>query len=512
MKYDVTKLTFLPDPLIYQPGPDEVCAFVPAHVASEEELIAILKDQLGLPWYCGLGWSSLHEVLRHWSDWQTTPMRATIIHHDLPLVHESTNGWLGLKNYIEVLIDSMQYLQAAYAQVTEESERHELVPIFPSYTQNEIHAVLTHPPVWQFNVGFLKEEDLSRTFDPTWEQVHEFLKALDGLTCEVCLLFREDVGWMKVQYIKPMNAYLLDYDSADRKRTVVASAQESVHLPPVVSLIQATRLLKTFFTTGQLSGEVHWVVLSGEDARTLIRMRKEWYYRTDNERLLEINLDIPRSTIQQGVFELAPHTDGNPFSLAYWQALLTQQEVVLPLRLAAMCVIGLSDLPDALTLLHPFLGSPIKQERWVSVRFLAPSQHAGVLSILLSMLTDEMPFTMTKAADEYGWYDRWRDYAPHLLRAWPQEEITEQMQQALALWVRSEPLLDTEFDVVESYEKTLCYELGYRGVQSPLQDLPLEGKHLQELKKAFEQGETVRKKKMTVREEYVYRRNGGRSI
>src|SRR5207302_1344501 len=160
------------------------------------------------------------------------------------------------------------------------------------------------------------------------------------------------------------------------------------------------------------------------------------------------------STIGEGIQE-AVHGEAHAFSLQYWQDVLAQPDVPLSRRLAALCVVGFSDLPEAPALLRPFLHSPVKQERWVSARFLGMWQDEESLPILLSMLTDELPMT-AQESNNY-WYESWRWYAPRLLRKWQTPEVGTQLRNSLAVWSQAESQFDPDIDIWKLHEEKVCY-------------------------------------------------------
>ncbi len=506
MVYDIAHLTFLNNPLTYQAGADEVCVHIPANVSSEEELITILRESLGFPEYCAISWwNTLEEVLRDWSDWSTTPRRVVILHSDLPLVRSGKNEWFSLQGYLQVLIRSITLLQEKNAAGIGPTGQRELVAIFPSQRSEELQTVLTHPPAWRITIGF-QNYDVGSIFDPSWSSILQYLNNLDGLTAEICTLSREDLGYMTVHYQKGIQAYTVDYRSLDNEVWMMASTEEHPSVSPIVSFALAADILEIFFTSDQRSSSVHWSIIPLEDQFEMEVTRERSYYRSDEEARLELNGSMARSTMAEGVYEAVTNGEA-AFSLEYWQGVLAQPNVLLSQRLTALCIIGFSALPEAPTLLRPFLYSQVKQERWVSARFCGMWGDEEALPVLLSMLTDELPLQKDEGEGVYdAWYDNWRVYAPQLLRKWQTPEIGEHLRQSLTLWVQAESSFDPEFDVWLGYEKAVCYELGYRGDLSTLAVLPLEGEHKKELLFQMEQGYKVKHKQMTDREEYLFLR------
>jgi hypothetical protein len=502
MDYDITRLTFLADPMAYQAQTDEVCARVPAGISSAEELIGVLKESLGLPAYCD-DWNVLYDVLRDWSVWRTTPQRVVVIHTDIPCLRSSRLWWVHLQSYLHTLIDSIAFLQEKNAAETNPLKHRELVVIFPAQAFEEIQAVLTHPPAWFATLGF-PEYNLATELEPSWPTVLQYLKHLDGLIAEICTLSREDVGMMTVQYNKHADAYYLGYSAPNSRTEMVASLEEdlSVEEDPStfrgISFALLSQILETFFTSGQRLSTVHWPILR----RNTEMIRRHWYDRNDEEALLDLDGAMKYDTLVPGVQEAVSSGEA-AFSLQYWQGVLAQTDAPLSRRLTAICIIGLSGLPEASALLRPFLHSPEKQERWVSARFCGMWGDEEALPILLSMLIDELPFSELKA--NHYWYEGWRGYAPKLLRKWTTPEVGERLHNSLAVWVQAEPQFDQDIEIWKSYEERACYELGYREDFAALTDLSLESEHKQELMVQMERGAKVKRLHMTAQEEYKYR-------
>lgn len=503
MEYDIARLTFLDDPMTYQADADEICAHVPGSVSSEGELVAILRESLGFPEYCAISWwNTLEEVLRYWNDWSTAPRRVVILHDNLPFVQSSKDGWFSLQIYLQILIQSITLLQEKNATEIDPMRQRELVAIFPSLMSEELQAILTHPPAWRVAIGFYNY-DIDSAFDPSILVVLEYLNKLDGLTAEICTLSRKDVGYITVHYHRSSKTYAVDYQSPDNAIWMAASIEENSSLPSAIPLTLASQILETFFTSSQRSSSVHWSVV---DQFKLEAAYERSYFHNAEEACLKLKGGMTRSIIADGVYDAIGNREP-AFSLEYWQSVLALSDAPLSQRLAALCIVGLSDLPNASALLRPFLHSSIKQERWVGARFLGVQQDEQALPILLSMLTDELPLQKSEGEAVYdAWYDSWRIYAPQLLRKWPTPEINERLRQSLALWVQAEPSFDPEFDVWLGYEKAVCYELGYQGDLSALAGLPLEGEHRKELTVQIERGYKVKQLHMTPDEEYRYLR------
>ncbi len=506
MEYDLTFLTFMDDPSTYQTHADEICVRVPVNSSSAEELINFLKGNLAVPAYCGNSWGALHDVLRYWGDWQTVPPgRVVLLHNGMPISQSERLGWLDLKIYLEILIDSIKVIQERNAADTTATNPKELLAIFPTQVYEELQAVLAHRPPWYATLGFTEDQYLTTEFEPEWSTILHYLQHLDGLTAEACTLSRQDLGMMTVQYNKHVDAYYLGYRAPDSNGEMIASLAETPSVEEDPSMFQGlsfaltSQVVETFFTTGERSPKVHWTTLS----RNTEMLRRRWYERNDEEALLELDGSMKYETLLPGMQEAV--FSGKPaFSLQYWQHVLIQPDAPLSQHLTALCIIGLSDLPEAPTLLRPFLHSQVKQERWVSARFCGMWGDEEALPILLSMLTDELPL-VAQQANEY-WYEGWRGYAPRLLRKWQTEEVGEQLRNSLALWLQTEPQFDQDIDIWKMYEEKVSYELGYREDFAALTNVHLRGEQRQELIAQMERGYKVKRLHMTSEEEYRYLR------
>ena len=527
MEVDLTGLTFLADLMTYQGQPDELCLSVPAGISSPDELLHFLQENLGLPLFTETIWAALHDPLVDWSLWALEPLprRLVLIHSDIPLLGSGKRWWIAsdvpllasekalwneLEGYLRELIRSSAVLQRRKGNEPDPHKQQELVVIFPESTREEIQTILTRPPDWEVGIGFASYDDLYLSeFDPSESEIVSHLTMLNGVTAQVCTLSRKDLGIITVQYLKEMDAYCVRYKSADEKVRKVASREPDLGVLPTVSLAQASHILETFFRRGEVTEPPLWLAIEGETYYQLDAMLDRLYYWSDEEALLEQPHDNIRETIGEGVTRALGRRE-DVFSLEYWQGVLLQPECPLTLRLAAICVMGRSQWPDAPSLLRPFLHSPIKQERWVSSRFLGVWHEEEALPILLSMLMDELPLMTRKDESEYEglWYDYWRWYAPRLLRSWEDSGVTHRLRKALGVWIQAEPqfnhTLDDYFNRWLDYEKRLCYELGYREDFTALAGLDLEDEHRDELLTAMKRGYYVKQKRMTAREEYDY--------
>lgn len=499
MNAPISCLTFLPDPSAYNIESDVVHASVPAGVASAEELIALLKNGLGLPEWCGANWNALDEVLRFWSGWRTQPRRAIIVHEDLPLLDALGKNWLEAKNYLEVLIGSISFLQEQ-ATRADAAEKRELIAVFPERFYDEIQAVLNHPPAWELGRGY-RDANFSFTLDPDLPTIFQYVRSLDGLTTEICVLRRQDAGSMTVHYLKSARDYVIEYQSLDQESILVASSGSQTAFPPTLDLASTLHVLEMFFTSGQRSAEVSWSELSSEENSKLKEAFERQYYHSNFEVLLELDIQMARWTIEKGIETMLSGAEQIP-DPATWQQILTRQDATPDQRLTALCIVGLSNLPEAPELLLPFLKSPVKKERWISARFLGMIQEEQALPVLFSMLTDELPGE--EARDQ--WYDEWRFYAPRLLRKWQNQETTAHLREALAAWLQNENRFDQDLSIWQNFEAELCYELGYREDFAALTDQPVADTHKKELLSAMKKGQTVKSEEMSYLEEYVYKK------
>jgi hypothetical protein len=156
-----------------------------------------------------------------------------------------------------------------------------------------------------------------------------------------------------------------------------------------------------------------------------------------------------RDTIQEGMREAFIEHGEEVFTLDYWKEVLTQLDVDVDQRLAALCIIGISDLPEATELLRPFLKSSDKRVRWVSACLLGMRHDDEVVPILLSTLTDEMPFKREEGVEYDSTYDLWRPSTIRLLRLWFTPEIHDQLWDALTIWNKAvdEELIHPDYKV-----------------------------------------------------------------
>ncbi len=535
MEADINRLLFLDNPQAHQAQDGEVCVHVPDGISSVEELVTVLKDGLGFPEEVQESWYALRDALCNWDMWTDIPQRMVILHTDLPLLHSDRLWWLNVQGYLHALLESIAMFEARKALESDPSKHKELVVIFPSQVYDELYAVLTRPPDWHVSLGFAGyDQPVAYEIDPSWSLIQEYISHLEGPMAEVCSLWREGVGSLVAQYLRHLNAYCLQYtEPAGSIIPFFASEQEQpASWPPTLSLAQVEQSFHQFFTQEKLSERLHWIrEPEGHTTGWALRLA---HFRGPEEALLDqiVPHDGPiRDVVAQGMRE-ALQEEQAAFDLAYWQQLLKQPAAPLSLRLAAICIVGRSDLPNPADLLRPLLKSSVKQERWVSARFCGLWKDEEALPVLVSMLTDELPFERLEAEGstlkeqyekerqyKWWWYDTWRWYAPYLLRPWQIPEVNEQLRQALVIWVKEEPLLRYEDLVPEeeqdgawqtnligiSFAAQLCFELGYRGEIVALDELSLGKRYKHDLQLAMQNGVRTRQHSKTALEEYQYR-------
>jgi hypothetical protein len=448
MNYDITLLTFLHDPMVFHVEEDGICVRVPTTIASEDELVTFVKEGLGLPEYYGTYWQTLYEVLRDWPKSGTRGRRAIIVHNDLPLLHASKDGWFSLKNYLEILLDGITFFQTQNVNQPDSSKHRELVVIFPTQLRDELYATLTHPPVWQVSIGF-PEYGIAGKFDASWPTVLRYLHTLDGLTTRLCTLEREDQGFMDIYYRKENATYFVEHYLQGHDEAKMASLEEDPSAFTGLPLDITEQVLETFYSQGEFSSAVHWLDTNALDMEQLEVMRGMRSYRTEGEALVHSNGGMIRDTIQEGMREAFIEHGEEVFTLDYWKEVLTQLDVDVDQRLAALCIIGISDLPEATELLRPFLKSSDKRVRWVSACLLGMRHDDEVVPILLSTLTDEMPFKREEGVEYDSTYDLWRPSTIRLLRLWFTPEIHDQLWDALTIWNKAvdEELLNPDYKV-----------------------------------------------------------------
>ncbi|GCE03092.1 HEAT repeat domain-containing protein [Dictyobacter aurantiacus] len=462
MEYNLSYLTFLADPIAYQAQADDLCVRIPTEVSSAEALMTFLRESLDLPAYVGTSWYALRDALGSWYNSVVTPRCVVLIHTDLPFFQSGKWWWLDVQGYLMALIESITFLERKNAVEADPQAHRELVVLFPEQAKEGILAVFTRPPDWEWTVGFVGYDAFNiYEIAPSLSLILRHLTNLNGLTADMCILSRQDVGSITVQYARSFNAYCIKYQDTERDMPLIACSSDTLSFPPMVSLSAASQVLAAFFDNAQRSDSLNWFVLSDDVEVKLKEILRRSYYLSDEEELLELSMeDAMHTTIGEGVKVAASQSD-DAFSLPYWKSILEQPEATLALRLAAICIVGRSGCQESTTLLHPFLQSTVKQERWVCARFFGLWGDEEALPILLSMLIDELPTDeRSLQIDQDGyWYDAWRPYAPRLLRKWLSPAVCDQLRQALDVWKEAEPLLDPEYEVWRSTVREIARTL-----------------------------------------------------
>lgn len=492
MKEDMALLTFCSDLSDIQRDVNNLVAVVPLGITKEEELFQSLDEQLHFPAYFGRNWDSLDEVLSFWMK-QSETQRAVIIHQDLPFVGQTECGWYWLKIYLEILIKNI-----AWAQKHSEKE---LVVIFPLGTADAVFDVLTHQPAWELEIGF-REQGINVLIDPSWPEIVCYLERLNGLTAEVCTIFREDVGAMTVLYLRKSEKYYVECKYRNSEISLMASPTEDTPFSAELSFLQMQQIIKEFFTREKCLISMHWFPLAPE-----VRENLEYLsYLNDEEVFVEGKEKPIRGTIIQEM--LNSPLDTETIFPEYWKRVLSGQNTSVSQRITALCVIGFSHLPENSAFFLPFLESSVKKESWVSAVFLGMMGNELVIPTLINMLTDELPILVKKSwSEQDNWYENWRSLVPRLLRKWQTAEVLAGLQNALAQWIRAESFFDPDFDFWRKYEAELCYELGYRENFSTFTTLKLEEDHRHMLMIDAARGYLTVSRKLTLYKEHLQQKH-----
>lgn len=496
MKEDMTLLTFRSDLPEIQRDVNNVVAVIPLGITKEEELFQSLDEQLPFPAYFGRNWNSLDEVLSFWME-QSETQRVVIIHQDLPFVGQTELGWYWLKIYLKILIRNIAWVQ-------KHSEK-ELVVIFPLETADAVFDVLTHLPVWELEIGF-REQSINVLLDPSWPEIVRYLERLNGLTAEICTIFREDVGAMTVLYLKKTEKYYVEYHPQNSRESSMAVPLADTSFPAGLPFSTVQQIIEEFFTTSQCPSSTRWFALSNETYHQRAETLEYLSYLNDEEVFVEGKEKPIRGTIIQGM--LNSPLDTETIFPEYWKRVLSDQNTSVSQRITALCVIGFSHLPENSAFFLPFLESSVKKENWVSAVFLGMTGNELVIPTLINMLTDELPILVKKSwSEQDNWYENWRSLIPRLLRKWQTLEVLASLQNALAQWLQMEHLFDQAFDFWQEYEGELCYELGYRADFSQFTKLTIEEDRRYMLMVDATRGYLTASRKMTLYEEYLHRKN-----
>jgi hypothetical protein len=140
-RYDIARLTFLDDPLAYQPAADEISIHMPGNITSPKELIDLLTEKLELLLSEEKSWMALGNILSSWDEWRTTPKRVILLHDALPFLQEDEQGWKQLKLYLTILIRSIDKIQEKNATRAKFEGNRELVAIFPTQMEQKLRSI-----------------------------------------------------------------------------------------------------------------------------------------------------------------------------------------------------------------------------------------------------------------------------------------------------------------------------------------------------------------------------------
>ncbi len=149
-------------------------------------------------------------------------------------------------------------------------------------------------------------------------------------------------------------------------------------------------------------------------------------------------------------------------------------------RLLAICVLGESNLPQARTLLLPFLQSVHPQERWLSAFYLGRKKEQLALPMLITMLTEYLPSEELPIPDNMMWFDEWRISVVSTLLLWKDASLVPAFRRALLRSVKAEQFLP-DHPVQRRiillnwyiYQDSLSYALGRKGAFGALLGIPL---------------------------------------
>jgi hypothetical protein len=154
-------------------------------------------------------------------------------------------------------------------------------------------------------------------------------------------------------------------------------------------------------------------------------------------------------------------------------------------RLLAICVIGWSDLPQASTLLLPFLKSSNAKERWLSALCLGRMKEEAAFPVLVSMLTEFLPSEASPLlVEEQAWFDEERSQAAYTLSHWEDPALIPLFRHAYETSVQAERSLPDDPHILVltqvwyNYQDVLVRLLGRWGAFGALTGMKLPPYHL----------------------------------
>ena len=149
-------------------------------------------------------------------------------------------------------------------------------------------------------------------------------------------------------------------------------------------------------------------------------------------------------------------------------------------RLLAICCIGESNLPQARTLLLPFLQSVDPKERWLSALYLGGRKEQLALPVLITMLTEYVPSEAAPTPTDMAWLDHYRGNVVSTLCLWEDASLVVAFRRALATSVNAEQYLpdhpvQRRIILLDwyGYQDGLSYALGSKGAFGALVGIPL---------------------------------------
>jgi hypothetical protein len=148
-------------------------------------------------------------------------------------------------------------------------------------------------------------------------------------------------------------------------------------------------------------------------------------------------------------------------------------------RLLAICVLGESNLPQARTLLLPFLQSVHPHERWLSALYLGRKKEKLALPVLITMLTEYLPSEEFPTPEDMMRFDELRGSVVSTLLLWKDASLVAAFRHALATSVKAEQYLPdhpVQRRIIllnwYGYQDGLSYALGRKGAFGALLGIP----------------------------------------